>query len=704
MDMTNLTASSNQLDSMIQRRPSLSLLSSTLGYELSTYGNAGAHAGRTPDVAAPTIAQSGLLGGLSKIYLGILNHSSNTDLGHNIHVQPVTNDVGPWVELQKQQQSLIVDGLDEKKGPSPGKVTSRPMSVSISNAAIDDDDDDDDDLIPTAIVIKNIPFAIKKEQLLDVMDELHLPLPYAFNYHFDNGVFRGLAFANFTNTDETSLVVNQLNGREIGGRKLRVEYKKMLPLQERERIEREKREKRGQLEEQHRLTSNASLASLFSAASTTAATKNLSVNGQQYSQTQTERSVVHFPSGNLDLPPPPMELNFNDPEILELYLQLLTYRDDNSKLIYELAFSANLTLGQRKVLSLMCSFLNLLELYDNGYIIIRRKQGQQSIQQRQQQQTTVFSHVHLLSQGGIPQQTPSHVGGQNGGTFHSAPQATSMMNLSQLSALTGTYSSGHSQQQLLQQQQQQQQQLHLHLQQQQQQHQQHQQQTLQHIQNQQHGQPHHHHHHHAHHQLNPPELLRSHSQSALPLPRLRQQASTPVQQQFPPFQGSGGSQSAQKPSSSAGQGKFSGYNSYGNVSGPATLLGTPASSAAALLRSSNNRSYVDVRSTPQYPGASSSVTGSPVPQHAYPSSSQGYYVNGSQPGTPLAGGEIANRFAPFGQHPHLSGSMSSLQPSSATGEEFPLGDPLSGKLNALNMTGGSIDPQKLGGGIWGTKR
>lgn len=110
----------------------------------------------------------------------------------------------------------------------------------------------DEDLIPTAIVIKNIPFAIKKEQLLEVMTNLRLPIPYAFNYHFDNGVFRGLAFANFTTPEDTSAVINNLNGREIGGRKLRVEYKKMLPLAERERIEREKREKRGQLEEQHR--------------------------------------------------------------------------------------------------------------------------------------------------------------------------------------------------------------------------------------------------------------------------------------------------------------------------------------------------------------------------------------------------------------------------------------------------------------------
>lgn len=113
-------------------------------------------------------------------------------------------------------------------------------------------DDDDDELIPTAIVIKNIPFAVKKEQLVQLMVDMNLPLPYAFNYHFDNGVFRGLAFANFTSPQETEAVINALNHMELSGRKLRVEYKKMLPLAERERIEREKRERRGQLEEQHR--------------------------------------------------------------------------------------------------------------------------------------------------------------------------------------------------------------------------------------------------------------------------------------------------------------------------------------------------------------------------------------------------------------------------------------------------------------------
>lgn len=125
--------------------------------------------------------------------------------------------------------------------------------------------DGEDELIPTAIVIKNIPFAVKKEQLLDLMTRMRLPLPYAFNYHFDNGVFRGLAFANFTTHSETLEVIERLNQCDVAGRKLRVEFKKMLPLHERERIEREKRQRRGQLEEQHRApTHHPSMSSMNS--------------------------------------------------------------------------------------------------------------------------------------------------------------------------------------------------------------------------------------------------------------------------------------------------------------------------------------------------------------------------------------------------------------------------------------------------------
>lgn len=150
-----------------------------------------------------------------------------------------------WLEQQQQQP-----GYNAFVGSSVGFS---PMRSEQLNA------EGDDELIPTAIVIKNIPFAVKKEQLTQVMTEMGLPLPYAFNYHFDNGVFRGLAFANFTTPDETAQVIQGMNHLDLHGRKLRVEYKKMLPQAERDRIEREKRERRGQLEEQHRPMAGSSL-------------------------------------------------------------------------------------------------------------------------------------------------------------------------------------------------------------------------------------------------------------------------------------------------------------------------------------------------------------------------------------------------------------------------------------------------------------
>lgn len=62
-----------------------------------------------------------------------------------------------------------------------------------------------------------------------------MPQPYALNYHFDNtGVFRGLAFANFRTPEETDIAVLAMNGYELSGRKLRVEYKK-LPVNHRDK-------------------------------------------------------------------------------------------------------------------------------------------------------------------------------------------------------------------------------------------------------------------------------------------------------------------------------------------------------------------------------------------------------------------------------------------------------------------------------------
>ncbi|OJD22555.1 hypothetical protein ACJ73_06097 [Blastomyces percursus] len=220
-------------------------------------------------------------------------------------------------------------------GPfSLGPNSLQPMQSRSENLS----PEGDDELIPTAIVIKNIPFAVKKEQLVQLMTEMNLPLPYAFNYHFDNGVFRGLAFANFTSAEETATVIEVLNHFELQGRKLRVEYKKMLPLQERERIEREKRERRGQLEEQHRPMPNSQL------------------NSQPSLSSLTSHIPVTSPSP-VSQRGAELKVNMNEPETLQYYSQLLLFKQDSSK--EALIFPAKLSPLQRRTVHTLAHNMGL---------------------------------------------------------------------------------------------------------------------------------------------------------------------------------------------------------------------------------------------------------------------------------------------------------------------------------------------------------
>lgn len=216
---------------------------------------------------------------------------------------------------------------------------------------------DSDELIPTAIVIKNIPFAVKKESLIALMTDMGLPLPYAFNYHFDGGVFRGLAFANFTTAEETQSVIERMNHLELQGRKLRVEYKKMLPVLEREKIEREKREKRGQLEEQHRPIGNASVPSLNAQASMNSLNSSHIPSSpspvQLRGQSHIRKSFTFFKWPPANFP----ALDMNDPVTLEYYSMLTVFKNDASKDIY--VFSSDISPNDRRTIHTLAHNMDL---------------------------------------------------------------------------------------------------------------------------------------------------------------------------------------------------------------------------------------------------------------------------------------------------------------------------------------------------------
>ncbi|KAJ5908690.1 hypothetical protein N7495_001372 [Penicillium taxi] len=242
-------------------------------------------------------------------------------------------------------------GAFSNLGPGPIQSTAMRPEPSASS-------DGDDELIPTAIVIKNIPFAVKKEQLVQLMTELSLPLPYAFNYHFDNGVFRGLAFANFTSAEETATVIEVLNHFELQGRKLRVEYKKMLPLQERERIEREKRERRGQLEEQHRPMASAQLhtqSSMSSLTSHVPATSPSPVS--QRGQKLGEWGCLPCPNRLITDDFFSQDVDLNDSTTLNFYSQLLLFKEDTARDSF--IFASNLTPSQRRTVHTLAHNMGL---------------------------------------------------------------------------------------------------------------------------------------------------------------------------------------------------------------------------------------------------------------------------------------------------------------------------------------------------------
>lgn len=208
---------------------------------------------------------------------------------------------------------------------------------------------DSEQLIPTAIVIKNIQFQCRKEVLQGLMATMNLPQPYAFNYHFDKGVFRGLAFANFSTPEDTAIVIQKMNGLEVMGRKLRVEYKKMLPQDERDRIDREKREKRGQLEEQHRAPLPVHQQNALQALGITV--------GKQPSNSPLRRPLSPSYQPLRPANPSTGDVDLNDPATLDFYTQLTLFKSDTSREVH--IFPPDIAPEQRRQIHILAHNMGL---------------------------------------------------------------------------------------------------------------------------------------------------------------------------------------------------------------------------------------------------------------------------------------------------------------------------------------------------------
>ncbi|KAH7889959.1 hypothetical protein F5I97DRAFT_1801507 [Phlebopus sp. FC_14] len=256
--------------------------------------------------------------------------------------------------------------------PPMGHLAATSMAPSTPGQNVEDE------IIPTAIVIKNIPFNVKRETLLDIIASLSIPTPYAFNYHLDQqGSFRGLAFANFRQAADADAVVAALNGFDVQGRKLRVEYKKVLQAGEKERIEREKairRMRSMQLEKEQQATQQQYDDFGPIMAPTFTPQRSFSSGAYQQQQQYSPPPVPPLAASQAFNPAtsPPIapatpnpsekasssnELDLNDPSTLEIYSRILLFKDDRMR--DELAFSRTLSPKQRRVVHLIAQKLGV---------------------------------------------------------------------------------------------------------------------------------------------------------------------------------------------------------------------------------------------------------------------------------------------------------------------------------------------------------
>ena len=212
---------------------------------------------------------------------------------------------------------------------------------------------------------------------------MSIPTPYAFNYHLDQqGSFRGLAFANFRHAADADAVVAALNGFDVQGRKLRVEYKKVLQAGEKERIEREKAIRRMRSMQLEKEQSNVNqLYEDYGAVLSSAFTPQRSFSSGSPYQSQSQYSppgISTMPTSTYAMPltptatapQPPQsttpsisekssanELDLNDPSTLEIYSRILLFKDDRMR--DELAFSRTLSPKQRRVVHLIAQKLGV---------------------------------------------------------------------------------------------------------------------------------------------------------------------------------------------------------------------------------------------------------------------------------------------------------------------------------------------------------
>jgi R3H domain/RNA recognition motif/SUZ-C motif len=78
----------------------------------------------------------------------------------------------------------------------------------------------------STLVIKNLPFSLKQDSLKLVLNSYDVR-PESVAFHHDaSGMFRGMAFVKYATVADAVAIFDVINGMDVGGRPIRVEYKR----------------------------------------------------------------------------------------------------------------------------------------------------------------------------------------------------------------------------------------------------------------------------------------------------------------------------------------------------------------------------------------------------------------------------------------------------------------------------------------------
>ncbi|KAK9762958.1 Peptidyl-prolyl cis-trans isomerase pin4, variant 2 [Basidiobolus ranarum] len=220
---------------------------------------------------------------------------------------------------------------------------------------------------------------MRRETFLEILLELDIPKPSAINYHRDNGVFRGLAFANFKTPEEASFVISLLNGFDIAGRKLRVEYKLIGAG-----LFKESHNELGTIhckETQPVDKNNAVVLERIEKSATTSSSEKDEDMEKKFMDKSEENDKMRIEEHKFTSDKHSDDIDMSIPDARSFYEELVAFRDEDGH--HDLVYLNSLNLYQRALLQLIVQKLDMSYKCDgedeNWHMRISRKGAPNSV-------------------------------------------------------------------------------------------------------------------------------------------------------------------------------------------------------------------------------------------------------------------------------------------------------------------------------------